>query len=83
MQDGMKEMGGKKKGSSTGVAEHEHGQDGAVAQGGDQKADCMKMMEGMMGGGMMKSKHKMMEDRMDMMQMMMEQMMEHEAAEEK
>jgi hypothetical protein len=79
----MEMMGGKKKGPATGAAEHEHAQDAAGAQGGDQMADCMKMMDGMMGGGKMMKKHKMMEDRIDMMQMMMEQMMEHEEAEGK
>ena len=34
-------------------------------------------------GKMMMKRHKMMEDRMDMMQMMLEQMMEHESAEQK
>jgi len=82
MKMGM--MGGKKKGPATGAADPEHGQDGAGAKGGDEMADCMKMMEGMKGGGMMMmKKHKLMEDRMDMMQQMMEQMMEHEEAEEK
>ena len=38
---------------------------------------------GEMTGGMMKKKHKMMEDRLDAMQMMMEQMVEHEAAQQK
>ena len=38
---------------------------------------------GMPMGKMMMKRHKMMEDRMDMMQMMLEQMMEHESAEQK
>ena len=85
MREGMKMMKdtgvGMKmgtEGKKKGAAEHEHAQDGAASQGGDE----MAMMEGMKGGGMMMKKHKMMEARMDLLQKMMEQMLEHESAEQ-
>lgn len=49
--------------------------DAPMMEGGGKEADGKPM------GMMMMKRHKMMEDRLDMMEMMMEQMMEHENAE--
>jgi len=70
MQEGMKMMGGMGAGMMGKTKKGE-----PMMEGG---ADAAGMPMGMM---MMKH-HKMMEDRMDMMQQMMEQMMEHESAEQ-
>jgi len=58
---------------------------GADTMGRKKKGEPMMEdggKDGMPMGMMMMKRHKMMEDRLDTMQMMMEQMMEHEAAEQ-
>jgi len=74
MRDGMKTMGemsGAK--GKMGMMDKKKEGEPMMKEGGKEK-------EGMQMGMMMK-RHKMMENRLDMMEMMMEQMMEHENAE--
>lgn len=72
MRDGMKTMRGMGGGKMGMMGKKKDGP--MMADGGKEKET--KPM-----GMMMMKRHKMMEDRMEMMEMMMEQMMEHENAE--
>ena len=71
MRDGMKTMRG--MGGKMGMMGKK--KDGPMMDHGSTEKDGKPM------GMMMMKRHKMMEDRMEMMEMMMEQMMEHENAE--
>jgi protein CpxP len=70
MRDGMKSMRG--MGGKMGMMGKK--KDRPMMEDGGKEKDGKPM-------GMMMKRHKMMEDRMEMMEMMMEQMMEHENAE--
>ena len=72
MRDGMKAMRGMGGGKMGMMGKKK---DGPMMEDGGKEKDGKPM------GMMMMKRHKMMENRLDMMQMMMEQMMEHENAE--